>query len=125
TTLLMTALEALQGSQWLQVEKDIDQELIVPVNAMDAPAIEKELHLLLEEGFTTFKVKVGKDVDADIVRTNTILRMLAGRATIRLDANRAYCKEDAIRFAQGIEYAGVDLFEQPCDADAWDDNAAV
>ncbi|ETF04667.1 hypothetical protein W822_01845 [Advenella kashmirensis W13003] len=125
TTLIMTALEALQGSQWLQIEKDIHQELIVPINATDEPGIEKELHLLLEEGFTTFKVKVGKDVDADIARTNTILRLLADRATIRLDANRAYCKEDAIRFSHGIEYAGADLFEQPCDSDAWNDNAAV
>lgn len=125
TTLLMTALEAMEGSDWLQVREDAALELIVPINAMNAADIERELEQLLAEGFTTFKVKVGKDVVADIERTNTILRLLAGRATIRLDANRAYSREDAIRFTQGISHPGADLFEQPCDSDAWDDNAAV
>ena len=125
TTLLVTALESLQGSEWLDVRESVSHELIVPINATDPAGIEAELEQLLGEGFTTFKVKVGKDAAADIERTNTILRLLDGRATIRLDANRAYSRDDAIRFVQGIRREGVDLFEQPCEADAWDDNAAV
>lgn len=125
TTLLMTAFESLEGSEWLRVEEDVALELIVPINATDAAGIEQEIGKLLTDGFTTFKVKVGKDVGADIERANTILRLLNGRATIRLDANRAFSKEDAIRFAHGLKFAGADLFEQPCDADSWDDNAAV
>lgn len=125
TTLMVTAFEFLQESEYLEIQDDACQELIVPINATEEAGIESEVQKLLGEGFTTFKVKVGKDVDSDITRTNAILRLLAGKATIRLDANRAYSKEDAIRFSQGIKYPGADLFEQPCDADAWDDNAAV
>ena len=125
TTLLMTALESLETSKWLSIDRDTALELIVPINATDEAGIEREVNQLLGQGFTTFKVKVGKDVQADIERANTTLRLLDGRATIRLDANRAYSRQDAIRFAQGLRYAGADLFEQPCDADSWDDNAAV
>ena len=125
TTLLMTALEFLQGSDWLQVGEDASLELIVPINATDTAGLEREIEQLLSEGFTTFKVKVGKDVAADIERANAILRLLDGRATIRLDANRAFSRRDAIAFARGIAHPGADLFEQPCDSDAWDDNAAV
>ncbi|PLC55303.1 hypothetical protein CR155_03620 [Pollutimonas nitritireducens] len=125
TTLLMTAFESLERSEWLNIQDDAELELIVPINAMDEAGIEHELGQLLSEGFTTFKVKVGKDVAADIERANLTLRLLDGRATIRLDANRAYSREDAIRFVQGLKYPGADLFEQPCEADSWDDNAAV
>lgn len=125
TTLLMTALESLETSHWLSIERNTELELIVPINAIDEAGIEREVNQLLGQGFTTFKVKVGKDVETDIERANTTLRLLAGRATIRLDANRGYCRRDAIRFAQGLRYAGAELFEQPCDADSWEDNAAV
>jgi len=125
TTLLVTALESLQGSPWLEIGQGVSHELIVPINAMDAAGIEAELEQLLGEGFTTFKVKVGKDLPGDIERAGTILRLLEGRATIRLDANRAYSRDDAIRFAHSLPGEGVELFEQPCAAEAWDDNAAV
>ena len=44
---------------------------------------------------------------------------------MRIDANRAYSREDAIEFAVGIDPEGVELFEQPCDADDWEANADV
>ena len=49
----------------------------------------------------------------------------AGRATIRIDANRAYNQADACRFAAALDPSGIELFEQPCDADNWEANAAV
>lgn len=125
TTLLVTALEALGHSDWLNVTQKSVQELIVPINASEEDELALELDTLFQSGFSTFKVKVGKDVAADIKRTNAILKAINGRGSIRLDANRAYSKQDAIKFVNGISYAGVDLFEQPCDADAWNDNAEV
>jgi L-alanine-DL-glutamate epimerase-like enolase superfamily enzyme len=125
TTLLMTTLEALGHSDWLKVNEHSEQELIVPINASEPSEIDDELQDLFRKGFSTFKVKVGKDVQADINRSNAILKLLDGRGSIRLDANRAYSRDDAIRFANGITHSGVDLFEQPCGADAWDDNAEV
>ncbi|TCT03727.1 L-alanine-DL-glutamate epimerase-like enolase superfamily enzyme [Paralcaligenes ureilyticus] len=125
TTLLVTALEALERTGWLKVVERSEQELIVPISGTDQSEIELELETLFQNGFSTFKVKVGKDVQSDIKRTNTILKVLDGRGSIRLDANRAYSVGDAITFVNSITRSGVDLFEQPCDADAWDDNANV
>ncbi|MEO6986950.1 MAG: enolase C-terminal domain-like protein, partial [Paralcaligenes sp.] len=125
TTLLVTALEALEGTDWLKIEKRSEQELIVPISGTEQGEIESELETLFQSGFSTFKVKVGKDLYSDIKRTNTILKVLDGRGTIRLDANRAYSADDAIKFVNSITRNGVDLFEQPCEADAWDDNAEV
>lgn len=125
TALLVTTLEALDNSDWLKIKETSAQELIVPINGSQDAEIESELETLFAAGFSTFKVKVGKDVESDTRRTNSILKLLDGRGSIRLDANRAYTKEDAIKFVNGIRYSGADLFEQPCEADAWDDNAEV
>src|SRR5262249_47683411 len=78
-----------------------------------------------KEGFRTFKVKVGKDVAADLERVAIVQRATGNRATLRLDANRAYSREQGMRFASALDPAGVELFEQPCDSDDWDANAAV
>ena len=64
-------------------------------------------------------------MDADLVRVAAIQRATGGRATLRLDANRAFSRDDGIRFAGCLDPAGIELFEQPCDSDDWDANAAV
>src|SRR5690606_7930209 len=76
-------------------------------------------------GFRTFKVKVGKDVNADLIRVAVIQDAVAGRATLRLDANRAYSREQGIEFARSLDPEGIELFEQPCDSDDWEANEAV
>ena len=78
-----------------------------------------------EQGFTTIKIKVGKDVNADIKKINNIQTYLNGRATLRIDANRGYTKKDGCKFVQGLNPDFIELFEQPCDANDWDANAAV
>jgi L-alanine-DL-glutamate epimerase-like enolase superfamily enzyme len=50
---------------------------------------------------------------------------VAGRATLRLDANRAYSRDAGERFAASLDPDGIELFEQPCDDRDWDANAAV
>ena len=68
---------------------------------------------------------MGKDVEADLGRVRVAQAAALGRATLRLDANRAFSREDALRFVDGLAPSGVELFEQPCDAEDWDANAAV
>jgi L-alanine-DL-glutamate epimerase-like enolase superfamily enzyme len=55
----------------------------------------------------------------------TVQRAIDGRATMRLDANRAYTQADACRFAAALDPSGIELFEQPCAAEDWDANANV
>ena len=99
--------------------------LLTPINGLTRETIEKEIESWLAEGFRTFKVKVGKDVTADLERVAIVQRAAGNRATLRLDANRAYSREQGMRFASALDPAGIELFEQPCDSDDWDANAAV
>jgi L-alanine-DL-glutamate epimerase-like enolase superfamily enzyme len=61
--------------------------------------IEREVEQRLKDGFHTFKIKVGKSAEDDVRRVKLIQRAIAGRATMGLDANRAYSEADACRFA--------------------------
>lgn len=124
-TALVSALEMLQGAEVLTNESERRFRLLTAFNASERGAIAEEVERRLEEGFRTFKIKVGKDVEADLERFAWIQHCVAGRASLRVDANRAYSREDGCRFAAAIDPAGVELFEQPCEAEDWEANAAV
>ena len=68
TTALACAVEVLEDHPLLDCDSETTLPLLTPVNAMDKPGIEKEIEAWLAQGFRTFKVKVGKDVDADLAR---------------------------------------------------------
>ncbi|MDP2815513.1 MAG: enolase C-terminal domain-like protein, partial [Rectinemataceae bacterium] len=122
---LCVALEMLQGSPLLNIEKEIVIPLITPLNAVDPSGIETEVEQKLDQGFRTFKVKVGKDVHADLKRLSQIQSVLKQRATLRVDANRGYNREEGTLFASSISPSSIALFEQPCPAEDWESNAAV
>jgi L-alanine-DL-glutamate epimerase-like enolase superfamily enzyme len=124
-TALLTAIEMLEGHPLLEVKEAARLPLLTPFNSSNPKDIETEVEQRLVDGFRTFKIKVGKDADADLARVKTIQRAIAGRATMRLDANRAYSERDGSRFAAALDPAGIELFEQPCHADDWDANANV
>jgi len=124
-TALTTAIEMLEGAPLLTGTQDRRLRLLTAFNASDRDGAEREVEARLEQGFRTFKIKVGKDVAADMEMLGWIQRAVAGRATLRIDANRAYSQEDGCRFAAGIDPAGIELFEQPCAAEDWQANAAV
>jgi L-alanine-DL-glutamate epimerase-like enolase superfamily enzyme len=124
-TALLSAIEMLEGHPLLNVERETRLPLLTPFNATEERDIAAEVEQRLQEGFRTFKIKIGKDVSADLKRVHAISKALQGRARLRLDANRAYCEADACRFAEQLEPAGIELFEQPCRAEDWEANAHV
>lgn len=124
-TALVSAIEVLERNPKLDLEKAVHLPLLVPINSTEVPAIRQEVEDLLGKGFRTLKVKVGKDVEADLQRVAAIQEACSGRADLRLDANRAFSKEQGMTFAQALEPEGIELFEQPCNADDWAANAAV
>lgn len=125
TTALACAIDVLEGHPLLDCDTAVTLPLLTPINSTESGEIEKEIEGWLRQGFRTFKVKVGKDVDADLKRVAVIQHAVAGRATLRLDANRAFSRDEGMRFAAALKPVGIELFEQPCDADDWDANAAV
>src|SRR5262245_33825026 len=122
-TALLTAIEMLEGHPLLKIDQDTRLPLLTPFNSSSPKDTEVERRL--EDGFRTFKIKVGKDADADLARVSAIQRAIGGRATMRLDANRAYSEADGCRFAGALDPSGMELFEQPCHSDDWDANANV
>jgi L-alanine-DL-glutamate epimerase-like enolase superfamily enzyme len=124
-TALITAIEMLEGHPLLEIPSDTRLPLLTPFNSDEPAAIADEVERRLDEGFRTFKIKVGKDARADLARVGAIQKAIAGRATMRLDANRAYSETDACGFAAALDPAGIELFEQPCRAEDWDANAHV
>jgi L-alanine-DL-glutamate epimerase-like enolase superfamily enzyme len=124
-TALVTAIEMLEGHPLLRVDRDSRLPLLTPFNSSAPGDIEWEVEQRLKDGFRTFKIKVGKSADDDARRVKLIQRAISGRATMRLDANRAYSEVDACRFAMALDPAGIELFEQPCRAEDWEANARV
>ncbi len=124
-TVLGTAIEMMGEADVLRPGEAFSWPLLTAFNAETAEAIQGEVETRLAEGFRTFKIKVGKKLRADIDRLAMIQSAVAGRATLRIDANRGYSRSQAIAFAEALDPEGVELFEQPCAAEDWDANAAV
>jgi L-alanine-DL-glutamate epimerase-like enolase superfamily enzyme len=124
-TALVTAIEMLEGASLLRSAGERRLRLLTAFNATDPKGIGEEVERHLVQGFRTFKIKVGKDVAADLKRLERIQDCVAGRASLRIDANRAYGRKEGCRFASSISPEGVELFEQPCAAEDWQANAAV
>ncbi len=124
-TALLTAIEMLEGHPLLALSREVRLPLLTPFNSEKPADIAQEVEQRLADGFRTFKIKVGKDADLDARRVRAIQQAIAGRATMRLDANRAFSQTDACRFAAALDPAGIELFEQPCRAEDWDANAEV
>ncbi len=105
------------------------ERLRVPVlgllNATQEDAIAREMDALFADGYGTLKVKAGFAVDEDLAKVAIVQRRLAGRGTIRVDANQGYNRADGCRFAERLAPDGIELFEQPCKAGDWDSAVAV
>lgn len=122
---LVTALEMLNGHSALDLDSDVSLPLLTPFHSTDPADFPAEVEARIAEGFRTLKVKVGKNWQEDAAKVRAVQQAAKGKASIRLDANRGFNREDGIKFAESLDPEGIELFEQPCDSDAWDDNAAV
>jgi len=78
------------------------------------------------KGFRLFKMKVGKDVESDILRLEAVHRALPGISFIG-DGNQGFSRQDCLTFAQGVQRFGgtMVLLEQPVVRDDLDSMAAI
>ncbi|KAK7359498.1 hypothetical protein VNO77_01458 [Canavalia gladiata] len=74
-----------------------------------------------KEGFKTLKLKVGKNLNADIEVLQAI-RVAHPQCQFILDANEGYKPEEAVEVLERLHDMGLTpiLFEQPVDRDDWD-----
>ncbi|MGY9051230.1 MAG: mandelate racemase/muconate lactonizing enzyme family protein [Alphaproteobacteria bacterium] len=78
---------------------------------------EKEIENALkkrDEGFISFKIKVGaKDLSYDLKRAENLRKKLGDEIQLTADANGGYKPKDAITFSKKSYSVGLDYFEQP------------
>ena len=89
----------------------------LPVNALmtsDVENIDEFAQHQRKSGFKAVKMKVGvKPIEEEINRVLTLKKHLGHHISLRLDANRAWTLEEALKFASAIEHAKVEYCEEP------------
>jgi len=73
------------------------------------------------QGFQTFKIKIGRDMDMDFKRVEAVYRIFP-RAQIMLDANQGYSVRQTLQFLRRLSKVGIvpDLIEQPVARADWE-----
>jgi len=94
--------------------KPLHRILINALITGDQDEAVQQIRNVLSNGYSVVKMKVGSfDLDNDIARTRAVSEVLGDRATLRLDANRAWSLDKALGFAEGIGGCQVDYIEEP------------
>jgi o-succinylbenzoate synthase len=87
----------------------------VPVSALlsarTMPELAREAQQAVAEGFQTLKLKVG--FDDDFARAAVVRDAVGPRIRLRLDANGAWTREQALRRLGELSPLGIELCEQP------------
>ncbi|MBM7649570.1 L-alanine-DL-glutamate epimerase-like enolase superfamily enzyme [Bacillus ectoiniformans] len=73
---------------------------------------------IVRDGFSTMKIKVGKDWEKDVERIESIRQAVGADITIRVDANQGWTPKQAIKIIHELENRNlnIDLIEQPVKA---------
>ncbi len=124
-TAFATAIEMLEGSPYLRNDFLREVPLLAGINAVGEEAVREEFERLYGEGYRTFKVKVGFELDKDLAHVSTCQRLAKGRAKLRIDANQGYSAATGVAFMRRVDPADIELFEQPCPAGDWDGHMEV
>jgi len=82
---------------------------------------ERAIKNFYKQGFRSFKVKIGKDMDVDFKRVK-IIKKIAKNSKIYLDANQGYSAKEALCFLNLLKKANIipDLIEQPVKKNDWE-----
>jgi L-alanine-DL-glutamate epimerase-like enolase superfamily enzyme len=89
--------------------------LEIPASALLAaqgmPELAREARDAAAEGFSTLKLKVG--LDDDFARAAVVRDAVGPAVKLRLDANGAWTREQALRLLGELSPLGIELCEQP------------
>ncbi len=120
-----TALEMLEGNAYLSPGREQAVQLLAGINEKEDDKVRAEFERFYGEGYRTFKIKVGFDVEKDLAHVRTVQRLSAGKAKLRVDANQGYSAGQGVAFVRGLDPADIELLEQPCRAGDWDSHLEV
>lgn len=115
-------------SAMLHVTAEIEQRAIlfsektvpgqaVPLNGLATGSeddILRQSTLFVNQGYRAVKLKVGRQtLEQDVALVYRVHARLGERATLRLDANRAWTLEQALSFGKAIEALEIEYVEEP------------
>ena len=73
-----------------------------------------EIESLLKLGYSTIKIKVGRQsIEEDIKMVRTLKEITGGKVRLRLDANQSWQLAEAISFCKAIGPAAIEYIEEP------------
>jgi o-succinylbenzoate synthase len=124
-TAFATALEMLEGNGYLAPKREQRVQLLAGINEKEDDKVRAEFERLYAEGYRTFKIKVGFDVERDLAHVRAVQRLSQGKAKLRIDANQAYSAEQGVAFVRALDPTDIELLEQPCRAGDWDSHMEV
>jgi L-Ala-D/L-Glu epimerase / N-acetyl-D-glutamate racemase len=124
-TAFATALEMLEGNAYLSPGREQAVRLLAGINEKEDDAVRGEFDRFYTEGYRTFKIKVGFDVEKDLAHVRCVQKLSAGKAKLRIDANQAYSAAQGVAFVRALDPADIELVEQPCRAGDWDSHLTV
>ncbi|TFG95523.1 MAG: o-succinylbenzoate synthase, partial [Calditrichales bacterium] len=78
------------------------------------PDVKSSLSKALSQGYRAVKLKVGRaPLDSEISTVRWVQEYIAGKATLRLDANRAWDMTSAVRFLSSVKVEQIEYIEEP------------
>ncbi|MFA7227403.1 MAG: o-succinylbenzoate synthase [Melioribacteraceae bacterium] len=94
--------------------------LSVPSNAVvgigSKDFVLNKIRRKIRDGFTTFKIKIGRnDVLDDFLLLKEIRNEFGGNINLRLDANRAWSADEALEYLDRFQQFNIDYVEEPCE----------
>lgn len=98
---------------WGGYRKEIITDLTISAN--DAPQMARDAAEAVGLGYTTLKLKLGKDPAQDVARMKAIRDAIGYGVELRVDANQGWKPKEAVRLIGAMEDAGLalELVEQP------------
>ena len=107
----------LPVSHWLGPVRApvLSYDAVVPFSS--AAAVVPLAGLIRSLGITQVKVKVGRDLDADVNRVRLLRSLLGSEADLRVDANCAWTDEQALVAIEALRRYRISAVEQPVAAD--------
>lgn len=96
--------------------KEIITDITISVNSPEEMAMDSLD--AIKRGFTTLKIKVGKDSLVDLERMKAIRNAVGYDVKLRIDANQGWKPKEAVQALTKMEDAGLDIefVEQPVEA---------
>ncbi len=76
----------------------------------------QQAEAIVDAGFRIVKVKLGLDRAADLGRLETVRRAVGAAPRLRIDANQAWDRIEALEMLASLARHSIELCEQPCPA---------